>query len=163
MGQSLYRPRALRSARLLALAVRMYSLRSWHMRRGVVARLVGLVVLWAFWGPPPALAGSGRVKLISKVPPTVRVCGANAPGPGRYTRGPGRPSCLRGLCYRRSLQPFRHRFTPAVRGLRLWFQFLFLLDFFQRFQRALASLCRAGSVASTCSTSFLTSDAILGL
>ena len=40
-----------------------------------MARLVGLVVLWAFWGPPPALAGSGRVKLISKVPPTVRVCG----------------------------------------------------------------------------------------
>ena len=40
-----------------------------------MARLVGLVVLWAFLGPPPALAGSGRVKLISKVPPTVRVCG----------------------------------------------------------------------------------------
>ena len=51
----------------------------------------------------------------------------------------------------------------AVRGLRLWFQFLFLLDFFQRFQRALASLWRAESVASTCSTSCLTVDAILWL
>ena len=43
-----------------------------------VHRCFPVGVLWAFLGPPPALAGSGRVKLISKVPPTVRVCGANS-------------------------------------------------------------------------------------
>ena len=43
---------------------------------GVSFFLVGLLVLRSFWGPPPALAGSGNVKLNLKVPPTVRVCGA---------------------------------------------------------------------------------------
>ena len=36
---------------------------------------VGLLELSCLLGPPPVLAGLGRVKLSSKVPPIVRVCG----------------------------------------------------------------------------------------
>ena len=38
--------------------------------------LVWFLALRFFWGPPPALAAFGRMKLNSKVLPTVRVCGA---------------------------------------------------------------------------------------
>lgn len=38
--------------------------------------LVTSPVLLSLLGPPPILVGSGRLKLNSKVPPTVRVCGA---------------------------------------------------------------------------------------
>ena len=34
-----------------------------------------LLDLRRFLGPPPALAGSGRTKLSSRLPPTVRFCG----------------------------------------------------------------------------------------
>ena len=37
--------------------------------------LVWFLALRFFWGPPPALAAFGRMKLNSKVLPTVRVCG----------------------------------------------------------------------------------------
>ena len=40
--------------------------------------LVGFLDLRRLLGPPPALAGSGRMKLNSKVLPTVRVCGGTA-------------------------------------------------------------------------------------
>ena len=49
---------------------------SCYVLRGFVARLVGWLVLRSLLVPVPALVSSGRVKLVSKVPPTVRVCGS---------------------------------------------------------------------------------------
>ena len=64
----------------------------WVLPAGLVrsedfaAFLVGLLDLRRFLGPPPALAGLGRVKLSSKVPPIVRVCGDFAKATGKLAK-----------------------------------------------------------------------------
>ena len=47
------------------------------VREDLVSLFVGLLDLRFFLGAPPSLAGLGRVKVSSRVPPIVRVCGVS--------------------------------------------------------------------------------------
>ena len=88
LEQLTHRPCSIRSARRLAYDAHWYSFLSWYVRWSfpgfaaffvLVVRagvfLLGLRFLRLDGGLPPEFCGFGSVKVNSKVPPIVRVCG----------------------------------------------------------------------------------------
>ena len=129
LEQLTHRPSSFRSVRRLARNAQWYSFRSWYVRWSFLgfaaflvlairtgASLVGLRFLCLDGGLPPEFCGFGSLKVNSKVPPIVRVCGGTAKVAPHAPVPEGLSPRLRGNRWRTSIMRLPAGLSPRLRG-----------------------------------------------